>query len=142
MNLHVEVNDLEGSDFTTLDPATMEPGVTYRWVQNRPTNVARKRMRGYRVCSYSKDKIRPYAELPQTADDTIAYGDLILMQTSTENYNARSKHKARMVEERLESTKQRLRDKVEQAQAKGLRVEMVDSYSDKGPRLPEGEEGD
>lgn len=138
-NLDIEVNDLEGFDGTALDPATIDPTLHYRWVQNRPANIAKKKMRGYRIVSRSKDKVRPLVDFGESVDDSFRFGDLILMVTTMDNYRSRVTAKRRMITERLDSTKQRLAEKVEQLKSQGLRVSMTDTYADTGPKMEDEE---
>lgn len=124
-----------------LDPASLDPNLHYRFVQDRPTNLAKMKARGYRYVSRTKDKVKTLVELEQTADDTIRHADMVLMYTSKEAYHKRQRNKASLVRDRLEATHESFKEKVAQAQAAGVDVRLIDKYDQRGePTEKEGEE--
>lgn len=122
-----------------VDQSTLDPNRHYRFVQDRPTNVAKKKMRGYRVESRKDSKIRTLVELEQTADDTIRVADQILMSCPKEGYERRRQQLARLAAARLGSTTQRLKEQIARAQAAGANVQVTEEFTDRGPREPEDE---
>lgn len=137
MNVNVEVQDLyDPEESLILDPDSLDPNKHYRFVQDRPENMARKRHAGYQVVSRSKDKVKTIAETDGAADDTIRVGDSVLMWIPAGRYAARKSRKEQYVNDRIEATTQRMREKIERAQAGGLKVRMTDNV-EKDHKEPE-----
>lgn len=121
-----------------LDPASLNPNLHYRFVQDRPNNVAKKKANGYRMVSRSKDGVKTLIQLEKTADDTIRHADMVLMCTTKAHYEKRRGNRRRLVHDRLEATHEQFKQRVRDAQRQGVKVKLVDEYDDSGP--PDKEE--
>lgn len=112
-----ERRDLES--MFTLDPATMDPEMSYKFVREDKMRIARHKMRGYRVVLTDTDKVRPYVDFDDHGDGAIRVGDCILMQCPRDKAEARKRSNERLATERLAAPKK----KFEQAAKKrGVRT--------------------
>lgn len=84
-----------------LDEETLDPNMTYRWVQNSPLQVAKRRSQGYRLVSREDDDVRTIVEPEKSADDYIYNGDSVLMCCDTTIVNARRKRVSEIANARL-----------------------------------------
>jgi hypothetical protein len=136
----VYVTDREGAEVALmLDPTSLDPNLHYRFVQDSPLNIAKKRARGYRLVSRTRDKVRTVVQLEQTADDTIRHVDMVLMCTSKENFLRRRQTRRELVRDRLQATHESFKEKVDEARSAGIDVRLVDKYDDSGPPDKEDE---
>jgi hypothetical protein len=115
-----------------LDPDSLDKNLHYRFVDDRPTNVARKKALGYRVVSRTKDKVRTAIELEHTSDDTIRHADMILMCAPKEKVLERRRGRRELVKSRLQATEDNFKEKVAKARASGVDVRLVDSFDQRG----------
>ena len=113
----VEVSDerREVSSMLELDPDTMEPGMSYKFVREDRMRIARHKMRGYRVVLMSESTVRPYVEFDDSGDGAIRVGDTILMQCPTEKVERRKKQEEQVTTRRLNAPKKAVQDKAKRA---------------------------
>jgi len=115
--------DVAGYDFMAgdieLDPDTLEEGLHYRFVQESPQRIARRKAQGYRVVKRS-DGVRLLAdEEAGDSEDIIRSGDRILMACPQEVFEERRAKKARLTQARLSQGDRQFRRR---SREKGVRV--------------------
>jgi hypothetical protein len=127
--MNVSVQDLYNpSEVHVLDQASLDPGMYYRFVQERSEQIARYRMRGFRMVSLAEDGVRTIVEMEQRGDDTVRVGDTVLMCCPKSQHLVRQSAKQQIVKGRLEDTASRLKEKIAKAQASGLKIELTEKY--------------
>jgi hypothetical protein len=95
------VEDLGGMSIE-LDPASLDKGKHYRWVQDRSENIQKRRAQGYEVVLRSEGVRLLYEEeKKETADDLLRVGDTVLMACRKEDAKKRLKATQELSQNRL-----------------------------------------
>lgn len=108
-----------------LDPDSLDNSKHYRFIQERPNNVAKRIQQGYEVVLRSEHGVRLLSdeldtpeEETKTADDKVRVGDTILMMCDKDLYDERRKGATRLANARLGATEEQFR---QQARRRGVR---------------------
>lgn len=120
-------------DSAMLDEETLDPGKTYRFVQNRQLNVAKKRRKGYEFVKEGKVKTLTGQE-DKRGDGRIHHGDRVLMAAPKGVTQKRREGHKQLNETRLSNTGH---EAVDKARSAGVRIVKGDS----GSEPPDKEEG-
>lgn len=106
------VEGLQPTDeLLVLDPSSLDKTKHYRFVQERPGNLARLASKGYEFVSPKEHGVRLaseslLAELSvSNAEDRIRVGDTVLMMCDKSKFNERRKQKAQLAQARLSTEK-------------------------------------
>jgi hypothetical protein len=112
-------------DILMVDPSTLDPSLHYRFVQERPRNLARRKIQGYEpvLRTESGVKLIYEEEGKGSADDLIRVGDTILMACPKDRYKARRSQLAKLTRLRLGSAEDQFKSR---AQKKGVRTLTAD----------------
>lgn len=115
----VDRRDLGESEI--LDPNTLRGSVHYRFVQTRNTQLARARLKGYRVVKPSETGERTLFEQEDApAEDVIKHGDRVLMAAPMAKHKDNRRRVRDRAVRRLKSHDQQLR---ELAKERGIKIE-------------------
>jgi hypothetical protein len=121
----IEVRDRRHpSESSLLDQETLDPKFHYRFIQERPTSVARAKLKGYRVVKTDEDKVKTvYDQEDETPQNIIKHGDRILMKVPKAKHKSNRKEVSDQANQRLLSANQKVRQK---AREMGLQLHEVD----------------
>lgn len=118
-----------------VDPDTLDGEMEYRWGHVRPERQTTLLMRGYRPVSRSQDGVRLLIdpevgededEVKGSADDTIRYGDTILMCAPKGVVQERRQRNAETTRARLQANKEQFLEQADRAGHKlGAPVRVV-----------------
>jgi hypothetical protein len=98
------------SDSDILDERTLRKDMHYRFVQVRPTSIARAKLRGYRIVKPSETEEKTlYSQEDATPEDVIQHGDRVLMAVPKRVHADNRRRVKEMAETRLRSHDQRVR---------------------------------
>lgn len=94
-----------------LDESTLDPEMHYAFVQERSTNIARKKMLGYRQVNREEHGVKTVAGLDE--DDgtgAIRDGDTVLMMVPKKDKEARDRQKQSLRKTRLANADGRFKE--------------------------------
>lgn len=106
-----------------LDPESLDPDMSYRWGHIRAERQTTLKLRGFRPVSRTMDEVRLTIDEDieeeeggdGPADDTIRYGDTILMCAPKDLVEERRKRIGEITRQRLQANKERFLEQAEQA---------------------------
>lgn len=116
----IDVSDRRDvSESAIIDPSTLRSGYHYRFVQVRPTNLARARLKGYRVVKPSETNEKTlYDQEDAIPEDVIKHGDRVLMAVPTAKHQSHREEIRRLTNSRLQSNDQRVRELAKRSKVK------------------------
>lgn len=113
-------------DTLYLDEETLDKTKHYRFVQERSSNIAKKRALGYEVVLRSETGVRLLTdgdEEKEPADDKIRVGDTILMMVDKATFDARRKRIQNLAAARLSGVKKDFHNQARQIGVRSLEGE-------------------
>lgn len=111
-------------DFTCLEEK--DPEYRYRFVQNRPGNIARKKSRGYEFVRADEEDVRPLFDHDhKRGDGLIHFADTILMRIPKGKQEARRRAKRQRAIQMLQRPSRTMKDA-----ARDHGVELYDREED------------
>lgn len=113
-------------DSSVLDPSSLDEDYEYRFVQERVTNVAQKKTKGYTFVEEGEVETLLEQE-DKSGDGRIRHGDRVLMKCPKTRVKQRRERHRELNENRLNATSSAMRQKADQA---GVRVIEGDSRSE------------
>jgi hypothetical protein len=107
------------SDSAVLDPDSLDPNLHYRFVQHRPTQVARAKMAGYRIVSPTDSGVKTIHDQEDGhPENVIKHGDRVLMATPKAKHKQNRDDLRRLTNQRLESNSQRVKELAKEKKVK------------------------
>lgn len=97
-NIEVTKDEQDQQQFDATAVTGLDPSKHYRWVRKDPVNLTRKQIAGYTVTARTPEMIHVVAtntvlKKGEDLSTAIEWGDMILMETSLENFKARQGRK-------------------------------------------------
>lgn len=112
------------SESAILKEDTLDPKLHYRFVQQRPTQVSRYKLKGYRVVRPSEDGVETlYDQEDKPAEDIIKHGDRVLMAIPKPKYHQLAARVKERAISRLQTNEEKFRST---AKRRGVKIHDKD----------------
>lgn len=96
-----------------------KPGRWYRWGRNDQRNLIMRKLEGYEICTdpdvRSALGANTRMKKGEDVDDTITFGDMVLLETSMENHERREELDRRKILRRTQGVMNQMKQKIREA---------------------------
>lgn len=107
----VEVTDRrDPSESQVLDESTLDKRFHYRFVQERPTQISRMRLKGYSLVNPAEEKVRTlFNQEDASAENVIKHGDRVLMKVPLSQHLEYRRQRTARADSRLRANDNKVR---------------------------------